>query len=313
MGSEMCIRDRRSPFYRVGEALAVPLAASLATAPVLLAHFHTLPLLSVPVNALIGLVYPVFMVSGSLVAVLSALGLRWNGAAWCVDRLADFIDAVSVKASSVAWSNPSGLYLTDTAMIVICISIVILAIGLNMKRICHRLTSLAIIPVAALLLVLDGGQAQAADVVIQGGRRASDIRVRDLGRGYVVPLTWSKPSGPYFEAYYLSGGANPDSVRTLAKGDTIGNVSFSDGVLRCHGLSIVVAARDSVAMPQHAQAVVLTSRFRRSLQGLVGGCKVEKVVVAADMEPDRADAYIACADSLGIETIDLRHSVFKGP
>ena len=62
--------------YWVANIFTVPLAAMIGTAPVVLFWFHRLPLMSVPVNALAALVFPLFLMISASALIFRGLGLQ---------------------------------------------------------------------------------------------------------------------------------------------------------------------------------------------------------------------------------------------
>lgn len=305
--------SRRHWMYGLCAGVAVPMAASIATAPVLLYHFHTLPLLSVPVNAAVSMVYPVFMVSGCVVALLSWCGLPMELPARVVDALAGFIDAVTGYAADCKWANPDGMYLGAYGLATLCLCIGLLFVVLHSRRWLHRAIAGGCIVLAGAMAFFTGEKVYAGDIVVHGNGHASEIRVRCLGRGFVVPLSSrGRPIGNA-DAYFFDGGVEPDSVSVMLMDEIYPEVSLTDGVLKAGGRTLFIANGSKRCASDRVDAIVLPARFRGPLDSLALQTSAQLVIIASDMKPDRRDRYASIADSLGLKVCDLRKEVYVAP
>ncbi|MDE6120459.1 MAG: ComEC/Rec2 family competence protein [Muribaculaceae bacterium] len=113
--------------------LCVPLAAQIATAPVVLAHFHTLPLLGIPVNAMAIILFPPFMVSGAIAVGLSSAGFCPKGITALTDTLAVATDSLCDAAASAQTGILSGIYLSEGTLAALSAATVLTAAAMNMR------------------------------------------------------------------------------------------------------------------------------------------------------------------------------------
>ena len=110
--------------YRVANIFTVPLAAMIGTAPVVLFWFHRLPLMSVPVNALAALVFPLFFDDISL-----GLDFSWSWLADLADAVCRFIMHLCDGAVSIDGSVLEGIYLSPLSFVGLFAALAFLGFG----------------------------------------------------------------------------------------------------------------------------------------------------------------------------------------
>lgn len=101
---------RRNWAHRAMALLTVPLAALLGTIPITLVWFHSVPLLSVPANALAVNVFPLFMGSGLVSFILFQTGLPSGWSCWVTDRLYFVLTGISDGAAGLVDGIDLALY-----------------------------------------------------------------------------------------------------------------------------------------------------------------------------------------------------------
>ena len=79
--------DSRPWLKSLGAAVAVPLSATLTTAPIVAATFGTFPLLFLPANIVASVLFTPFYALALAVAALTASGIPCGFPAWCADTL----------------------------------------------------------------------------------------------------------------------------------------------------------------------------------------------------------------------------------
>ncbi len=107
--------------YLLASAVAVPVAATLATAPIVAAVFGTVPLLFLPANIIVGVLFGPFYALSLLLIALVALGLPCGWLAAVVDGLyslmADVAAAFAVSARVDA--TPAALITAVAALLLL--------------------------------------------------------------------------------------------------------------------------------------------------------------------------------------------------
>lgn len=221
------VSPRRRGLYRLAEFVAVPVAALLGTMPVLLLWFHTLPLASVPVNAIACVIFPVFMVVGALYVALFYLGFN-------IGFLADICSALERAMMNLCDFGADRLppleqvWLTPAAMTALVVGLILLAVALHTSHKVLRWTALGGIPVAVMVMVVARPE-PVHQVVAWGNRRVTNVCVADGTRAYVAS------SGGRCDAYvlgqYLSRcGIDADSVEYVQRPErliTLGSIPMT--------------------------------------------------------------------------------------
>lgn len=312
----LLMSDRLNPlrrgnrFYGLFALFAVPLAATIATAPVLLWHFHTLPLLTVPANALASLIFPLFMVAGCAVVLLAAIGIPSGFAAGLVDNLARVIDNICGVAVDVGWANPAGIRLGVYSMAVLCGCIVVFVIILYCRKNAHRLIFASVGLALALSAMLLPEDAQASDIAVHGNAYAAEIRVRCGGRGYIVPLSSRKRPIGNPDNYFLDGGIAADMIEIAPDSICHEKVRLHGSMLLVGERRLLIAANDSSGVAGAVDCIVLKGRYRGCLDSLLARNSPSALIIASDMDADRRKAYIAIADTAGLPVCDLTREIF---
>lgn len=131
---------------RLADLAVIPFAASIATAPILLALFHRLPLLTVPVNAFASLFFPLFMFAGGVYVLLSSVGLHipllGNAVEW-------MSDTISRLCASFSGYEITELHLAPATLLVLVFAIMLLAAVLVLPCRRHKIeASLAMVALA---------------------------------------------------------------------------------------------------------------------------------------------------------------------
>jgi len=301
---------RSNRFYGVFALFTVPLAATIATAPVLLWHFHSLPLLTVPANALASLVFPLFMVSGCLVVFLAAVGLPVSFVAEAVDRLAGLIDRICSISVDNVWANPTGITLGAYSMIVLCACIVLFAAFLYSRKLSHRLVFATVAILLGVSAVLMPETATARDIAVHGNAYSSEIRVRCEGRGFIVPLSSRRHPIGNPENYFLDGGVSPEMTAVETDSILSESVLLRGDVLRMGDKSMLIAANDSSGMAERVDILLLKARYHGCLDSLLVRNRPATVIIASDMDPDRRETYAATAADAGLTVCDLTREIF---
>lgn len=201
-------RKRVMALHRFGAMFALPLAALIATAPVVLWHFHSLPLLSIPVNALAVLLFPSFMTIGALCVILSALGLCPKFILSVADWLCDFVCKLCDSVSALPTHSLQDVYLSPLSLCMLVLAVLMLVIVLH-----HRgRVRLAGVTGLAACLMFAGCEQQPPrrEMVVYNNMYSTVLafRVDSVGlivspRGY-VPLA--------LERYFTGHGISPQIV-----------------------------------------------------------------------------------------------------
>lgn len=291
--------------------VAVPAAAWLATAPVLLWHFHSLPLLAIPLNTLASLLFPAFIFTGLGVVAIEAAGFSLPWLASVPDLLARAIDSLGQAAagSSVA----SGIFLSPLSMCMLVGALLFLGMALHSRSRSVRLTLLGMFVLALVCPFFIGGPRAKSDLLVHANAFGCEMRVRHGARGYVVPLSGSKRPIGVVDDYFLEAGIVPDSV--LFTGDIFSceNIVFSNSMLKFGDIALLNLGRSASAdsIPGHINAVVVQKSFRGELSELLSASRIDAVLLAPGLKPVHREAAKAFAAERGVPAIDLLQNTFR--
>lgn len=122
-------RHTRPRLHAAASMVAVPLGATLATAPVVASVFGALPLLFLPANMLISLVFAPFYVLALCVVLLSAFGLSAPPLTLAVDGLCGLM-----ARAADALAAPLNVEATPAAIAVLYLFLVLACLYLRYKR-----------------------------------------------------------------------------------------------------------------------------------------------------------------------------------
>lgn len=110
------------------DLLAVPLAAMIGTAPVVLAWFHSIPLFSVPANAIMLYLFPIFLLTGAVTVLLHTVGLPASVPGQITDWLASTMESVCDGAIDIFGQAPHYFLLPTGAALLAAVIISFAAI-----------------------------------------------------------------------------------------------------------------------------------------------------------------------------------------
>lgn len=291
--------------------VAVPAAAWLATAPVLLWHFHSLPLLAIPLNALASLLFPAFIFTGLGVVALEATGLSLPWLAIVPAALANAIDSLGQTAadSSVA----RGIFLTGVSMCLLVAAVSLLGIALHIRKRKIKIALLAAAAVAAVCPFFIGRPRAVDDILVHANVFGCEMRIRHGSRGYVVPLSGSKRPIGVVDDYFLEAGIEPDSVIFADSAFSASEMDFSCSMLKFGDLALLSLGRANVSdsIPEHINAVVVQKSFRGKLGEKLGETTVDAILLAPGLKPEFREAAKVFAAERGVPAVDLLQNTFR--
>lgn len=144
---------RNTGLHRAVDILLVPLAAILASAPVLLLWFKALPVTSLPVSILVSATFPAFMAAGAAIVALSAFG--WNMAlpARILDGWCALMEKACDKAAELPLSATHTLDIAAYAPALTAVAVCLIAAALYSHRPVAK-TSLTMASLAVFIIAM---------------------------------------------------------------------------------------------------------------------------------------------------------------
>lgn len=289
------IQFKNRKLYFLVNLFAVPVAAMLGTAPVLLAWFHRLPLAAIPLNAIATLLFPLFLVTGIAAYFLSIIGLcpEWIGK--ILRGILDIIKKLCDLAADSQFDTLSQIYLTDTSLVALILGIIALAVLLNNSR--RRIQWYGAASTAAMLAiaVCAGQKASGNSLLVCGNNRHTQVCVVRDGKGYVETTAYKPRPVIRVDNYFNGHGVNPDSV-------SVNGACTPDN-------SYVLARRDTdpSCLP-HAPYLIVDNRYKGDVEAIIDAVQPAAIILGANISTERALEIkrIAATNGIAIHSTNLR-------
>lgn len=147
---------RRRGAYLLVNAIAIPISAVLATAPLSAWHFHYFPLWFLVANLPVAVLLPLIICGGVVLLFMTAAVLPSGALVWCVDCLYGMIEKIAWAVSGLPGAGLDGnLYFSVWLLLPIYAGMFLLWLGWNRNRKAFLvnggillLTAVLLIPVA---------------------------------------------------------------------------------------------------------------------------------------------------------------------
>lgn len=194
---------------RLTDVFTIPVAATIATAPVLLALFHRLPLLSMPVNAFASLLFPLFMFVGAVHVLLSAMGVHIVLLAGALEWTAD---TISRLCSLFEGYELNGIYLTPAALIALVAAIVLLAIFVRLRSRLHKTLAAAAMSIMAVTTACVNTPPSPAEAVLDLHPYGQSVYIARGSRGMVYTTRNADHALDTYRRYFAAHGISPDRI-----------------------------------------------------------------------------------------------------
>lgn len=120
--------------YKLASLPSMSLAAMSLTGVISAFHFHSLPLLFVISNLLVAPFVPLLVCGGAVVLLFSLIGVDLAWMDWLVDISAEFIDYVAKTTAAIPFGFLSGIYFPGWFAVCLCLSLIVIAVGVHRKR-----------------------------------------------------------------------------------------------------------------------------------------------------------------------------------
>lgn len=252
--------------YRLVSIVTVPLSAMTATAPAVLYWFHRLPLMSVPVNVLATIIFPVFLLGGGISVIFG-----WQWAVGLTDALCKAILKICDIAISFDDGIMSGIYMNPSTLAILICAIVLCGLALNLPRKSLRYMAGIMAPAAALLLLIPSQSAE-AELIAAGNTNGNQLILR---HGKCCHVISSKSKMPVDMSDYLKGHA-ADSLHMLScdKSLNIGNISVA-----------YAGAQDSSR--HETDILLIDGKCKDDISALLATCRPHTVLIGANTSPER--------------------------
>lgn len=194
---------------RLADLAVIPLAASIATAPILLALFHRLPLLTVPVNTFASLFFPLFMFAGGIYVLLISVGLPLPLLGKVVEWMSDTISRLCTSFSGYEITE---LHLAPATLLALIFVIMLLAAVLVLPCRRHKIeASLAMVAVA-VFGACSNSPVSPPRALVDLHRYGPTICIAKGSHGTVYTDHGADKGLGRYQHYFAAHGIGPDSI-----------------------------------------------------------------------------------------------------
>ncbi len=238
------ISPKKRIAWHTANIFIVPAAAMLGTLPVLIHIFHSVPLLSVPVNAIIAPLFPVFIFAGTVSALLTSIGIGFMPLTASANGLAHLFDSVTGGISALPFSTITGLYPSGFSLMLIVITVSAITAALRIKNTDRRIASATIASFSFLLVSLLPMNQPKAEVVFNG----EDMIVNTGDSAALYSLRASGIPQHNYADYLQARGIHPQKFTV----NTAGVDSIISGTFR-----IIILRKDTELPTKNNQHILI--------------------------------------------------------
>lgn len=205
---------------RLADLAVIPFAASIATAPILLALFHRLPLLTVPVNAFASLFFPLFMFAGGAYVLLSSVGLHIPLLGNAVEWMSDTISRLCASFSGYELAD---VYLSPAALLSFVLTLCLLLAVVAARRRKAKIAAFATMLVVAAYGIFSNEAPCTPHALIDLHRYGATVCTAGRRHGIIYTNRGAEAAQRSYERYFAACGIGRDSIdiRPIQSGCTI--------------------------------------------------------------------------------------------
>jgi competence protein ComEC len=283
--------------------LTVSFSAMLGTVVISAYYFHTIPLLFLPVNTVMALVFPVFMIGGLGVTLLSVCGVQAHWLAKVIDFVYSTIDFTSQAVASLPCAQINGIFLTplDVFALLIAIAILIWAIYAHGLK---QWLWFAIAGIASVLIIIcDREQIPDDEFYILRPRGRTDILVRHLDSCLLITTANSvnypevrQYASNHYEMYFLSRNC-PQDVNICDSDFTLGTTRRVGNVLitKDKTIALIMEGRAVDTTAIHLDYALITRGYKGKVEDVITRLHPDTILLSHDLiRPKRLRAIVTC-------------------
>lgn len=178
-------RNKGGIKYKLFSFVTVPVSAMFGTFLITIVHFHRFPLLFLIPNIIMSVLLPAMLMSGVIMMIFMALGIRLEILGRFVDFIYDTADSLCSALSSSQHTEITGIYLPGITIFLTVITIAISIYALHRKRRSLGFASLALLSVTVMSAFFSRPLPEAELFVTRQAMR-TDILMRDHRSAVVV-------------------------------------------------------------------------------------------------------------------------------
>lgn len=279
--------------------VSVSLAAMLGTVVISAYYFHAIPLLFLPINTLMALIFPIFMIGGLGVTALSACNIQAPWLAKPIDLIYDLIQYVSHAIAGLDCAQLNGIFLTplDTFALLILIAIFVWALYAQSLKpwLWFAIAGCA----TTLIIICDRERIPEDEIYILRPRGRTDILVRH--RDSCLLITTANPinypevrqyTSEHYEMYLLSRRCSPqvnicDTDFTLGVTRKVGNILMH----KDKTMAIISQGRAVDTTTIHIDYALITRGYKGNIQDIITVLHPDTILLSHDVTRPKRTTY----------------------
>lgn len=311
------VRERNHRLYQFVGLFTVPIAAMFGTGVISAYYFHTFPVLFLPVNVVMALLFPLFMIGGLAVCLLDAVSLTFVPLTVVVDFIYKIIDGMSAKVAELSWAQ-CDVFMSSGQFVALTIAIVAVAIAVNVKRRDVAIFSSTVVAASIFAIVALSPTIEKDEFYITRPAGRTDLLIHHGDSCIIVttakPMLYQRVTSyaeTHFAGYLRSRNCKPHV--TAVDGD------FSFGPFRRVGgllvlgdktMALIDGKRD-VHVYADAPTYALVSRgFRGRISDVIKTVNPDTVIISHDCTPSNRASYSDTCAVMGKPCINMADSRF---
>jgi ComEC/Rec2-related protein len=311
------IRERKHRLYQFVGLFTVPLAAMLGTGIISAYYFHTFPVLFLPVNVVMALLFPLFMIGGLAVCLLDAVSLTFVPLTVVVDFIYKIIDGMSAKVAGLSWAQ-CDVFMSSGQFVALTVAIVAVAIAVNVKRRDVAIFSSTVVAASIFAIVILSPKVDSDEFYITRPAGRTDLLIHHGDSCFLVttakPMLYRRVTSyaeTHFAGYLRSRNCNPHV--TAVDGD------FSFGPFRRIGgqlvlgdktMALIDGKRDVQEYADAPTYALVTRGFRGRISDVINTVNPDTVIIGHDCTPTNRERYSDSCAVMGRPCINVANSKF---
>lgn len=284
------VSQRNRLAYNTVSILTVPVAAVLGTLPFTIYHFHSLPVLFIPVNVLVAVLMPVWMFGGIIMLVFIAAGLNTSFLVMVLDALTRLISQAAHFIASISFSSVDNLYMSPVSLAVLVAVIAAAAVAVRSES--KRAVTFSAIAAVAGCLFLAIPQAEAipeSEILLSRQYGSTAVLVRH-GAKVDIYHSSSKSDRHHIaeriEGYLATRGVSEIGIADLGTSKASHILIEGDH----HSLIIPHFAASDTAGRHKATYLLVGTLYRGKPDRLLATYGCDTVLLGVELSPKRAAA-----------------------
>lgn len=271
--------------------VGVTVIATVATAPLVLWHFHRFPLLFIVGNAAVVALMPAMLLCGVILVACELIGVESGWIADVINVVYSVIDWVVDGVSSVGWGSVDAVYLSPWGFAAMMVGVASGFIGMARRRLAFGVAGVMLLLFGLVLSALASEDYADEELYVTRNRQSTQLVYRRGPNVTVVRLSPHVPDeGDSLEvALRYRDWIASRGVMTLKVTDRYADLADSLGVIDVNGCRLMIVGDDWVLRVYPPVDYLLVTRsFRDDIVDLARVAQADTIVLSTDINSRRA-------------------------